>query len=249
MLTASATSVPANTTVSDTELIVVPPSGETVTTLQTDVDVSASGYTGDSVSRAEVAFRFQPESARNSDYTDAVFLKIMLKNSTAGLLAECSCFECTTPDCSTTLDVGKQTAGGWGTNSGSVSGVTITQVTYYTAFISWDPTSKIVTYTLSNGGRTVTTATVDLQQGDTVRLAISLPFDVSSASFMSAYLASQVRGGAAGGGDGTMTARFDNVYVGTNGQAATLFDDFSSETSFDSARWIVRGTGAALATN
>jgi hypothetical protein len=39
------------------------------------------------------------------------------------------------------------------------------------------------------------------------------------------------------------------VFVGIDGQAATLFDDFSSETTFDSSNWVVQGTGAALAQN
>lgn len=138
-----------------------------VTTFQADVEVSTSSHTGDTVSRAELALRFQPESARSGkDYTDAVFLKIMLKDSAAGLLAQSYCFECTSSDCSTTSNVGKQTAGTWVVNGNSASGVSIAQEAYYNALISWDPTAKIVTFTLARGTSTIASGTIDLQQGD-----------------------------------------------------------------------------------
>ena len=244
VLASSATAAPAQTTMGDTELIVVPPSGGVVTTFQTDVAVAASSYTGDTISRAVVGLRFQPVANRSDD-TNAIYLKITLENTAAGLLAKRYFFECTDPvDCSTSTTVGQQTGGAWANG-----GVDVTLGAVYTASISWDPTAKIVTYTLSSSGSTVATATVDLMQAVPGSVALAPPFDVSAAGFKSAFLASQVRGGAAGGGNGSMTARFDAVNVGLDGKAASLFDDFDSESAFDPARWSVRGDGAAITSN
>lgn len=245
VLAASATGVAAHTTMSDTQLQVIPPSGGAVTSFQADLAVQSSSHKGDAVGRAVVGLRFQPVPARGAnDYTDAVLLKIQLEDSAGGLVAKRYFFECTNASCSTDSSVGRQTAGSWGL--GGSPGVPITRGTIYAASIGWDATTRIVTFTLSTGGSTIATATVDLQQGVTGSPALAAPYEVSTSSFMRAFLASQVRGGATGGGDGAMTARFDDVAVGVNGQAATLFDGFDAEAGFDGARWIVRGSGATL---
>src|SRR5260370_39963272 len=63
--------------------------------------------------------------------------------------------------------------------------------------------------------------------------------EASAANFAQARLFSQVRGGSAGGGNGSIAGQFDNVKVGVNGGAATLFDEFNAGTSFDSTKWSI----------
>jgi hypothetical protein len=46
----------------------------------------------------------------------------------------------------------------------------------------------------------------------------------------------QLHGGPTGGGAGTITASYDNVWIGYNNGAASPFDDFISGT-INPARW------------
>jgi hypothetical protein len=241
-LDVSATAVPAHTTAGSAELDVVPPSGSPVTHLQADVAVDSLVCTGDTTCRAVLALRFQPVAARaGNDFTDTLFLKVVLQNGSTGLVAKRQFFECTRADCLTDTSVGVQTAGNWDS-----AGVPIQAGTVYTARMAWDATTQVVTYALSSAGTTVATATVDLTQGAAGSPALALPFEVSYESFRSAFLAAQVRGGTTGGGNGALSARFDEVSVGVSGQAPTLFDDFDGEANFDPARWIVQGAGAKI---
>jgi hypothetical protein len=64
------------------------------------------------------------------------------------------------------------------------------------------------------------------------------PVDVSSTNALANYLLAQIRGGATDGGNGAITASFDNVMVGYGGGAASLFDDFGTGT-LDPAKWAV----------
>jgi hypothetical protein len=241
-LAASATAVPAGKTTGSAELDVVPPSGSPVTSFQADVAVDSLVCTGDTLCRAVLGLRFQPVAARaGNDYTDSLYLRILLENGSTGLVARRQFFECTSADCSTDTSVGVQTAGAW-----DRAGVPIQTGTVYTARMTWDATTRVVTYALSIAGTPVAAATVDLTQGVAGSPALALPFEVSYESFRSAFLAVQVRGGAAGGGNGTLSARFDEVKVGVSGQEPTLFDDFDGEGSFDAARWTVHGTGAQI---
>jgi hypothetical protein len=137
--------------------------------------------------------------------------------------------------------VGARTAGNW-----TSSGVVATEGTVYTASISWVPATKVVTFALSTGGNAIATATVDLLQASTGSPALMPPFDVSNESFMRAFLAAVVLGGATGGGDGSIGTHFDNVFVGINEGDAVLFDNFDGETVFDVMKWIISGTGARI---
>jgi hypothetical protein len=240
-LSASTTAAPPNTATGP-ELTLVPPAGAAVTLFQTDVAVVATAVTGDMEGRAEIGLRFQPVADRAADdYTDVIYLRIELLTAPGGLIARRFFYECTDSTCATASSVGAMTAGNW-----SSSGAIVTEGTTYTASIAWVPGTKIVTFSLATGGSPLATATVDLQQASSGSPALTAPFDVSLESFVRAFLTAFVQSGAAGGGDGSIKAHFDNVYVGTNGGNAVLFDNFDGATVFDSSKWIISGAGARI---
>jgi hypothetical protein len=119
----------------------------------------------------------------------------------------------------------------------------------YTAAIAWDPATKVVTFTLSNAGSVLGSATFDLLQGTTNSPALAPPLDLSAESFLRGYVLSDVDGGATGGGTGSITAHYDDVYVGMNAAAPELFDDFEASTVFDATKWIVTGQGTKIVTH
>jgi len=221
---------------------VVLPSGSAVTTFQTDLAIISSSSTGDSDESAEIALRFQPVADRATGYANVIYLRIDVTTVPGGLLAKrffYECLEATT--CSTTSSVGVVTAGNW-TSSGAV----VDQERVYQAAISWLPATDVVTFTLSSGGNMLASATVDLQQGKTGSPAVAVPFDVSPNSYMRSFVTALARGGAVGGGDASIVSHFDNVYVGTDGAAPVLFDDFEGETIIDSTKWSVTGSLATI---
>ncbi len=239
-LTTSATAIAANTSAGP-ELKVVLPSGPAVTTFQTDLAIVSSSSTGDSDNSAEIALRFQPVADRATGYANTIYLRLEVTTVPGGLLAKRFFYECLeTTACSTSSSVGVMTAGNW-----TSSGVVVNQGTVYQAAISWLPTD-VVTFTLSSGGNTVASATVDLLQGRTGSPAVVAPFDVSSATYMRSFLTALARGGAVGGGDASIVTHFDNVSVGTDGAAPVLFDDFEGETIIDSTKWSVTGSLATI---
>jgi hypothetical protein len=239
-ISASVTAAPANAS-SGTDLRVLVPAGNAVTSLQADLAVAASASTGDTQERAEIALRFQPVADRTNLYTNAIYLRIELVTVPGGLIARRLFYECLNSACDTASSVGTRTAGDW-----TSSGVVVTQGTVYTASISWVPATKIVSYALSTGGNLIATATVDLLQASSGSPALMPPFDVSNESYLRTLLTAVVAGGAVGGGDGSIAAHFDNVVVGTNEGDPVLFDDFDGETVFDATKWFINGTGARI---
>ncbi len=235
-------------------LVVVPTGGGEVTTLQADIDASALTATGDTQARAGIELIFQPladRGSRGNANTNALFARIVLQAVAGGApVALRQLFECTAPDCSTSANPPTGVIGNW---SGSTP-PTVVLGTTYTIGISVNTTTKVFTYTLSGG-----TFTAGAALSETINAATwaasgtppPFPVDLTPANFLRARLFVSARGQAAGGGDGTATATFDNVSVGVNGGAAAHFDDFSTGTSFDNSKWTVGGesfqvSGAAL---
>jgi len=239
VLQAAATTVPAGTS-RDPQLIIVPPSMGAISTLQVDVEIAATMATGDTDDRAELALRFQPVADR-ADTTTAIYFRIDLGTGPGGVLARRYYFECLDPTCTMTTSIGTRTGGEW-TSAGAI----ITEGTFYTASIAFDPMSKTVEFKLGSNNTTIATTTIDLLQTSTGSPTIAPPYDISNESFMRGFLEALVHGGSTGGGDGSVDARFDNVYIGTSGAAPILFDDFEAATTFDAAKWIINGTGASI---
>ena len=204
-----------------------------VTALQATIKLDAISATGDTTSRAGLDLVFQPLADRvggGDNQTHALYVRLSLFQTGSGALTvRPQVFECTSPDCSTSASVGTASAGATWFASGAAAAVGTT----YTAAIAIDPAARTATFSL-NGGATPLSATVDLSGG-------SPPFavDLSSANALRTRLFAQVRGGSAGGGDGAVAARFGAVKLGQGGAALATFDDFSSGTRLDPARWSV----------
>jgi hypothetical protein len=204
-------------------------SGE-VTTWQADVKLTQADFSGDTVTRAGIDLWFQPLANRLAapdDQTGSLFVRVAFTSSAGGLEAHRQLFECTAADCSSSSSVGSAT-GTWSSSTPPA----IALDTTYTVAISLNTASKVVTYSLSGGAySTPLTATVDAH-------AVTTPFavDLSAANQYMARLFASVRGQSAGGGDGAVSAQFDNVKAGIDGGAATLLDDFSGG-SLDNTRW------------
>jgi hypothetical protein len=101
--------------------------------------------------------------------------------------------------------------------------------------LSVNTLTKVFTFSVSgsgcNGGAPLT-ATVDASPASWP----SFPVDVSAGNSRGGALQVQLHGGPTGGGTGTITASYDNVWIGYNNGAASPFDDFISGT-INPARW------------
>jgi hypothetical protein len=231
VLTETASAVPSNVGFNN-QLVVKPPSGGQVTTLASDIVLTSASQTGDTIARAQIDLFFQPAANRviesDAGNKNMLIARIALQpGTTAGTyVAIRQLFECTTPNCSASQGIGTPT-GTW-TNTG----VAITPGTAYTVSISYTA-AKVFTFSISGGTIPAgTTATIDAATGTP-----PFPVDVSAANFNRARLVSALRGGPTGGGDGAVSATFDNVQVGVNFGAAALFDDFGTGTQFDTSKW------------
>lgn len=212
-----------------TDMVMIPPQTGVVTTLGTGIQVTRASVSGDSTDRSGIDLLFQPPASRvGNDLTNALFARIIL-SSTNGGLAQRQLFECTAPDCSSFSGIGTS-QGNWPRD-----GLPIVEGTTYTISLSVDTVSKLFTFSISGGVYTVPrSVTVDASA-----VISPFPVDLSPENFVRARLLSQVRGGAAGGGDGAVTAEFTNVMVGMNDQPPLLFDDFSTGPDFDPSKWTV----------
>jgi hypothetical protein len=226
-------------TVYATDLAVRPPGGAEVTTLKVDAKVTASSVTGDTVARAGIALLFQPVANRVSspdDLVGALFARVTLARSAGGLVAARELFECTAPDCSKSVSVGTDAGAGW-----PAAGLPVAEGTLYTLSLSVDPATRVFTFGISGGALAATSQAVDAS-------GVTSPFavDASAANFHRASLLAHVRGGPGGGGDGSISAAFGNVEVGSSGAAAALFDDFGAGADFDPSKWAVGGKSSRL---
>ena len=240
LLSQAITGALANTTYG-TNLVLVPPAGGEVTTLQADAVIDASSSTGDTAVRTGIDLVFQPLANRiqgPGNLTNALLARVVLTRGSSGLLALRQLLECTAPDCSTSQGVGTATgAANWPS-----AGLAIAEGTSYTLSVSVDASTKIFTFSIQGGAySTAKTQTIDAS-------GVTSPFavDVSATNFFEARLLAAARGGATGGGDGAITAHLDNVLVGVDGGAASPFDDFNTGTTFDPARWKVGRESAQL---
>jgi hypothetical protein len=206
-----------------TEMVVIPPESGVVTSLGTSTQITSASLSGDSTDRSGIDLWFQPAANRvGGDLTNALFARIILSSNNGGL-AQRQLFECTAPDCSSFSGIGTS-RGNW-----PREGLPIVAGTTYTIALSVDTATKHFTFSISGGAYSVPrSATVDASS-----------VDLSAENFVRARLLSQVKGGAAGGGNAAVTAQFANVLVGMNNQPPSLFDDFSTGPDFDPSKWTV----------
>jgi len=248
-----------------TNLIVRPPANGEVTTLQTDVVVDSATAGGDTSSAAGIDLWFQPRANRLSfpfNTNRLMIVRVYLELQAHGpLVARYVVLLCRDDfeDCSqgvfigparpphTSIPKGEEFASTWKSAAGSAAAGTWKEVVpvslgeKYTISVSVNPTSKVVSFAVSDRAGKKLATSVDLSR-------ITTPFtpDLSPGNFSMARLLARLSGGNIGHGDGSVSARFDNVKVGIDGGAASPFDDFSTGTTFDSNRWNVGGESARI---
>ena len=208
--------------------------GGQVTSVRARMMLNAAAATGDTTARAGIDLVFQPLAYRVAaphNQARALYLRVALSQTGSDApVAVRQAFECTSDDCSTTSGVGTSSGATWAS-----AGAAATTGAYYTVSITIDPAARLVTYSLSGGAYTTPlVATIDLSAGSP-----PFPVDLSAANAFRTRLFAQVRGGATGGGDGSLEATFDDVALGQGGGALTAFDDFQGVSRFDPARWSV----------
>jgi hypothetical protein len=212
-----------------TEMVMIPPDIGVVTNLGTTTQLTNASLSGDSTDRSGIDLLFQPAENRvGNDLTNALFARIILSSNNGGL-AQRQLFECTASDCSSFSGVGTA-RGNWPRD-----GLPIVAGTPYTITLSVDTTTKLFTFSISGGAYSVPR----IETVDASSVISPFPVDLSPENFVRARLLSQVRGGAAGGGNGAVTAQFTNVLVGMNNQPPSMFDDFSTGPDFDPSKWTV----------
>jgi hypothetical protein len=248
-----------------TNLVLRPPASGQLTTLQADVVVDRATASGDTSSGAGLDLWFQPRANRLSfpfNSNHLMVVRIFLEQQAQGpLMARYLILLCRDnfEDCSQgqfvgaprprpntvskpaqfaatwTRVVGAETSGAW------KEAVPVSPGTRYTISVSLDPEGKAITFAISDRAGMSLSASVDLSR-------VSSPFvpDLSAANFLWARLLARLSGGNIGHGDGSVSARFNDVKVGMNGAPASLFDDFSTGSTFDPARWRIGGESARV---
>jgi len=241
----SAVDAPAANTSYGSSLVVVPGAvaGRT-TSVSAGVQLVGAGSSliGDAVGRAGIDLLFQPLADRVAspdNRTNALFVRVALQASAAGLVALRQAFECTNPDCTATHNLGTVVSGGAAWPAAGLG--SIAADTPYTLSIAFDTAQSRFTFSLQGGAHTTPVAT-------TLDLSAVAP-RLAAAEHFQTRLLTQVRGGAQGGAGsgGSVVALLDDVAIGVNGQAAAAFDDFSAGTMLDPARWTTGGSSAQLA--
>ena len=248
-----------------TSLFLRPPAHGQLTTLQTDVVVDGATASGDTSSGAGIDLWFQPKANRlsfpfntNRLIVVRVYLELQAQRPLVARYIVLLCrdnFE----DCSQGQHIGPSrpdppvapklaefgatwtTVGGGETAGAWKEVVPVSLGKRYTISISVNPASKAITFALSDRAGMNLAASVDLSR-------ITTPFapDLSAANFLWARLLARMSGGNIGHGDGSVSARFYDVKVGVDGAAPSLFDDFGTGSTFDSARWSVGGESARV---
>jgi serine/threonine protein kinase len=248
-----------------TDLLIRPPASGQVTTFQSDVVLESATATGDTSSGAGIDVWFQPPENRlsfpfntNHLIVIRVFLELQADQSLVARYFINLCrdnFE----DCSQgshigpsrpprkvvpklaqfgatwTEIVGARTEGTWR------EVVPVSLGARYTISIAVDPARKVITFAISNRAGMNHVGSVDLSR-------VTTPFvpDLSARNFLWARLLARMSGGNIGHGDGSVSARFNDVKVGIDGGAPSLFDDFGTGSTFDSSRWAIGGKTARI---
>jgi hypothetical protein len=225
--------------------------GNRVTTLQSDVTVPAAsashGGSATAYISAAVRINYQPGADRipafpgsNSNFTT---VGLELYDGAAGPKIRARAFHCDDPSCTTFSDTGitpsAPPAGFTQSGVNQVAAAAYDQT--YTFTVSMNESTGVFTWTVAGGtfGAGVT-GSADLGAWVT---ASGMQLDTANNGYHSAQLMARAWDESlTGGGSGEITPEFDNVYVGTNGAAATFYDDFATMGSnaangFSAAKW------------
>ena len=219
-----------------------------ITSAGAGVTLVSSTVDGIGESLATLDLRFQAPADQVTgpgDLTRALLLRAALVDRLGGPVAVWQAVECGDPACTAPVPVGAALPGAtW-----PAGGAAIQRGIGYALSVSFDPATRVVSFGLSGGTLSAPLAgSLDLS-------ATSTPFaaDLSRANFRQVELSAISRAGGGPIGSASLTARFDDVAIGTDGAPSVLFDDFEAGTAFDPRRWNtggevveVTGTPAAL---
>jgi hypothetical protein len=233
-------------------LVVASTGGGRVTSIQADVAVPAASasQSGAATIVGGVRLYYQPAANRGlafpGAYLNELIVALELYDGGSGPLIRRRVAHCTDAACINLGGSGITVSDPVGfTASGVNATAAAAYDTTYTFGLSLNEATGVFTWTVQGGsfGAGVS-GTADVSAW-----AATAGMDLASTTngFLSAQLHARTSdSSAAGGGSGAISATFDNVMVGTNGAAATLYDDFSSmgsgeATGFSQQRW---GSGA-----
>jgi len=228
-----------------------------VTTLTADITVPAASAsrTGSAETRAIVRLSYQPPANRLNfpgGSLDQLAIEIGFSDIGGGLRAVRTVRHCDTADCLTRSRTGIALADPAGftlrAGDGSQADAAAAYDTTYTVTASLNEATGVLTWSFAGGtfgaGVSGTADPAAYLAGNANWTGIPL----AGAGFVSAVLGTRafdesVAGGSAGSG----TARFQNVKVGLNNAAATLYDDFSGAggnsgpTELRGLKWVAPG--------
>jgi hypothetical protein len=223
--------------------------GGRVTTFQADVAVPASTVTrtGSATVVGGLRLYYQPSGNRNLAFPGALQNELIaaleLYDGGSGLKVRRRFNHCDDAACITLGGTGitfSDPVGFTGTGTSATAAAAFD--TTYTFTLALNEATGVFTWTVQGGafGAPGVSGTVDVSSWAS---AAGATFASSTDGFLSAQLHARTSDASvSGGGTGAVTATFDNVMVGTNGAAATLYDDFatlgsSTATGFSQARW------------
>ena len=233
--------------------------GQRVSTLQTDVNVpsATAARTGTADARAILQISYQPPLTRLNfpgGNQDLLFIGIGLADSGSGLHVVRRIQHQDNPDGTLRSTTGISFVDPLGFSpsaNGQEVEATASYDTTYTISASLDEATGVLSWSVAGGafggGVSGTADPSAYLAGNTNWSALGAN-PLAGAGFSAAFLRTQLADTTvAAGSDGDLTASFDNVQVGFNNAAATLYDDFggtapnSGPNELSSAKWTQPG--------
>jgi len=227
--------------------------GQRVTTLKADISVPAAtaSRTGNADIRAVIRLVYQPPAARliaPANNLDVIVAQLGLIDNGNGLRAMRQVVHCDNIYCSTAAPTGIAFVDPSGFEPrGNQMEAPASYDTVYTVTMSLNETTGAFTWLIA-GGEFGAGVSGTADPGDYVATnanwAALGPNPLAGPAFVAGSLVSRVHDqSVAAGSAGSVTGRFDNVYVGLNNGATVLWDDFSGiggnsgATELSAAKW------------
>src|SRR6266581_2246303 len=230
-----------------------------VTTLKADLTVPAAtaSRTDNAEIRAVVQLSYQPPANRlifPGGNLEAIFIQIGLIDAGGGLQAFRRVFHCDNASCTSRISTGiafVDPAGFTPNTNGIEADAAAVYDTTYTVSASLNESTGVFSWSFAGGafgaGVAGTADPSTYLAGNTRWTALG-PNPLGGPGFSFAALRTQVNDDSVpAGSDGGVSARFQNVQVGFNNAAATLWDDFSGTgansgpTELSEAKWTTPG--------
>ncbi len=232
-----------------------------VTTLKADLTVPAAtlSRTGNAEIRAMVQLAYQPPANRlifPGGLLDATTIQIGLVDAGSGLQAFRRMFHCDNASCTSRVSTGVAFVDpvGFTPNANGIEAdAAAAHDTSYTVSASLNESTGVFSWSIAGGtfgaGVAGTADPGVYLAGNTNWTALGAN-PLAGPGFNTAFLRTQVSDDSVpAGSDGGVSARFQNVQVGFNNAAATLWDDFSGTggnsgpTELSAAKWSTPGAG------